>query len=497
MSVKIYGIALAATTLLFFLFPGVDPAVSRWFFTPGYGFAFAGREPFAFIHDHLNWLMYLGLAATVGIFAYNLGTGSDHLGLRTRGFVFVILSLVLAPGIVANTVFKDHWGRARPVQTTEFGGLSKFTPAMVVSDQCDHNCSFVSGDPSVGFWLLCFALLLKRRRTQAIVGAIAAGALLGLIRIGQGGHFLSDVVFSGFFTCGMVWLLYELLMVPDGPARIVGILRGWWAWLVERTRFHAQSEAGLIRIAAVATGIAIVAGVLLIDVPAGAWARTSSSGTMALFQQITRAGLSDWYLISSGLGFGGLMVAAARTDDAARAKRLRSYALALAFVFLAVALSGILNDLIKIAFGRFRPKMYFGDQARYGLQFFGFNAAEQSFPSGHAATIFTMATILWLMWPRGLVLYAAIALLVGVSRVITGAHWPSDVVGGAFIGIVTTLWLRRFYEAKGITLKAALAGQAEWPKRGDGSAVLDLSATIDRARRLCFRLVGSRFGRLP
>jgi lipid A 4'-phosphatase len=497
MSLKQYGIALGLTTLFFFLFPGIDPAVSRWFFTPGYGFALAGMEPFAFIHQNLNWLMIAGLIATTGLFAYNLATGSDRLGLRTRGFVFVILALVLAPGVVANTVFKDHWGRARPVQTTAFGGLSKFTPAMVVSDQCERNCSFISGDPSVGFWLLSFALLLKRRRRAAAIGAIGAGAALGAMRIGQGGHFLSDVVFSGFFNCGVIWLLYELIMAPDGPAHVLAELRAFRDWLVDLVRRHAVSLGGRMRIGAVATMIAVVASTLLFDVPIGAWARSLDPNTIAFFNRVTQLGLSDGYLLATVTGFIALHVKAANTSDRTLADRLRSYSLTVLFLFLAVALSGIANDIVKVILGRFRPKAYFGDQAQYGLGFFGFHYADQSFPSGHAATIFALATGFTLLWPRWRYVYGAVAVLVGLSRVIVGAHWPSDVIGGAFFGIATTLIIERYLSSKGIALANALAGTAPWPKRADGRPMPDPSDAIEWLRQLRFKLVGSRSGRLP
>src|SRR6202007_2501046 len=102
------------------------------------------------------------------------------------------------PGLVTNAILKDHWGRARPTQITEFGGTKAFTPALVPARQCERNCSFVAGHPALGFYLVSFGFLVpppRRRVVEAI--AIATGALFGAARIAQGGHFLSDVVFSG------------------------------------------------------------------------------------------------------------------------------------------------------------------------------------------------------------------------------------------------------------------------------------------------------------
>ena len=69
-----------------------------------------------------------------------------------------------------------------------------------------------------------------------------------------------------------------------------------------------------------------------------------------------------------------------------------------------------------------------------------------SFPSGHAAFSFALAAVVAFYYPRVGMLFFAAAILMGAARVAAGAHWPSDVLGGAIIGIIVgilTVFLTR------------------------------------------------------
>jgi membrane-associated PAP2 superfamily phosphatase len=132
--------------------------------------------------------------------------------LPGRAAVLMIVTLALAPGIVANVLLKDHWGRPRPIDVAEFGGDEHFVPWWDPRGDCPKNCSFVAGEPAGAFWTLAPAALTPLPwRALAYGGALAFGAGVGFLRMAGGGHFFSDAVFAGVFTFLVIWLVHGWL----------------------------------------------------------------------------------------------------------------------------------------------------------------------------------------------------------------------------------------------------------------------------------------------
>ncbi|HRO49112.1 MAG TPA: phosphatase PAP2 family protein [Hyphomicrobium sp.] len=156
--------------------------------------------------------MAIFILSAIGIVAWairELVVERNFVGTNQLRCGFMIAVLVMGPGVVANLILKDNVGRPRPRDVIEFGGNKEFSPALVPSQECAKNCSFVSGEASSMFALFFgLALAVPRYRRQLFVAGVTIGLLAGGVRIIQGAHFFSDVLFAGVFMALTVSLLH-------------------------------------------------------------------------------------------------------------------------------------------------------------------------------------------------------------------------------------------------------------------------------------------------
>ena len=113
-------------------------------------------------------------------------------------------------------------------------------------------------------------------------------------------------------------------------------------------------------------------------------------------------------------------------------KTKNSYAF---FTFCSIFSATVVTGLLKVMIGRARP-VFFEALGITGFYPFSFDWAFNSMPSGHAAASFAALVTLGMLVPRVKPATWTLAIIIGVSRVCVGAHWPSDVLLGAFIGMV-------------------------------------------------------------
>ena len=220
--------AVVVCAAVFVAFPGLDLFLSGLFYVPGRGFG-AESDPTVQTVRYLwrlsAWIMVIG-AGVLLVASAVLGR-PRLLGIGRAALVFFLLLQGLGPGLLANAILKDNWGRARPSQVIDLGGDKRHDPPLLLSDQCERNCSFVGGEAAYAFSFMALGFLpgpVRRRRAWFAFGA-AFGITVSAVRIAQGGHFVSDCLFAAFFMLLTGWVLYLLLYrvpLPQGLARWLG-----------------------------------------------------------------------------------------------------------------------------------------------------------------------------------------------------------------------------------------------------------------------------------
>lgn len=204
--------AVVGLSVYFLMFPDVDIAVSRLFYRPDAGFTLAANGVLRGLRKSSTFVMVLMLLGAAGRIVWRLNRGQT-VRVRMRRLVFAVAALAVGPGLVVNLVFKDLWGRARPVQTDLFGGTNAFTPVWAPSDACESNCSFVSGEGSGAAWMVGAAMVLTpvAWRPWALPLMAVYGFALSMNRLAFGGHYLSDILLSWALTAVVMAALYRLM----------------------------------------------------------------------------------------------------------------------------------------------------------------------------------------------------------------------------------------------------------------------------------------------
>lgn len=202
-------LAMALTTLVFNL-TQLDILVQSRFYIPD-----PPPGPWPMGNSRVWEMLYHygtipGIVAGVGaILAFGASFTSPRFIRYRFPSLFLMLVMIIGPGVVVNGIGKGLFGRPRPADLVMFGGMWEFLPPFVPGIP-GRGRSFLCGHCSPGFFFMAFFFLLPGWKKWA---ALSAGALLGLAmgtaRVLQGAHFTSDVL-----LCGGIMLVIQSLLAP-------------------------------------------------------------------------------------------------------------------------------------------------------------------------------------------------------------------------------------------------------------------------------------------
>ncbi len=203
----------------------------------------------------------------------------------------------------------------------------------------------------------------------------------------------------------------------------------------------------------------VLIGICLLDAPVVAYAQHTGSILKPLGSIVTDVGQSGWIIIVSLV----LAIQAATAYRLSPTLKIRLQAAFIgqmaAYVLLCVALSGITANLLKRLIGRARPKL-FDELGPFSFDMLHGSARFESFPSGHATTVGALMMAMLLIAPAYRLFFVSMGLWLGFSRVIVGAHYPSDVIAGLGLGAWFSLAIAIAFSAHGLLFRLRPDG---WP----------------------------------
>lgn len=167
-------------------------------------------------------------------------------------------------------------------------------------------------------------------------------------------------------------------------------------------------------------------------------ARGLPGGVVAFNERITDFGTFRWMIYGSGFLVILAYVVSRASADESTAGRARTGGRLSLYFFLTIGATSALVHLVKLIVGRARPEL-FAEYGAYSLTPFAYDDLYSSFPSGHSAAVGAFFGAFSMLVPRLRPLFLLGALAIGVSRVIVGAHYPSDVAAGLLLGLWTAI----------------------------------------------------------
>jgi membrane-associated PAP2 superfamily phosphatase len=217
--IHIPALLLLLCSIPFFI-KDLDISVSSLFYDASLPqmWIYVGVEPWEFLYNYGTWpaLALAGCSLLLGIASYFV----NYLKPQRKTVMYLAAVMIIGPGLIVNTLFKDNFGRPRPRDIVEFGGQQQYQQ-LLHPNWGNPGRSFPCGHCSAAFYFFVLYFCGKGREKKwlpyaGLTFGMGYGIFMGVARIMQGGHFLSDVLWSAglvYLTSGV--LFYLINPIPD------------------------------------------------------------------------------------------------------------------------------------------------------------------------------------------------------------------------------------------------------------------------------------------
>ena len=196
--------------------------------------------------------------------------------------------------------------------------------------------------------------------------------------------------------------------------------------------------------------LAIIAATMTaIDARAVALARSLPEWLIEIFDFVTDFGKSFWFLVPVAFALAAIGLFASPALPRMSQRVLAAIAVRLGFLLLAIGLPGLFFSVAKRLIGRARPLVE-GSTGPFSYRPLGWSVEYASLPSGHSIDAFAAATAIGALWPWTRPFMWTYAVVIALSRVVLTAHFPSDVMAGAVVGVVGVLLVRDWFATRGL-----------------------------------------------
>ncbi len=197
-----------------------------------------------------------------------------------------------------------------------------------------------------------------------------------------------------------------------------------------------------------AVSLLIFSGLLVIDEPVTRWVSSLPPIVDAIFQYVTKIGSAGWIVVPTLLGMLFVRIAINSQRFAQFAGRLQMVGHVSKFIFFVTVVPGLFANLLKRLIGRARP-IHLDEYGLFSFKPVLNDWSFQAIPSGHTTVIFAFSMGVIFLRPKWRWFMLGFALLGGISRIMVGAHFPTDVFAGILTGIIAAYAVRNYWLHRG------------------------------------------------